>query len=638
MDHPLISFHGSETLRSSVGPALDRVGSELGSGSKRVSIVEVPLDSNVENVRPLTREGFPQDRTGSDKIIVFLRDSPVSAADREVLRRADVVICSITLVEQVRRFGVAAPMIEWISFSEMGKRKSHRLFVHLTLDRVAAAVWKRTQGFLVEHHAPGKAWPERSFRGRLSKHLAPRCGYLFNRISIVRSYYLKNCALEQELLAHSARALLRREQFNHFGYSPMLYSNFPSSLQRDTGNSSAVDCGTAGFLKAAVSLDRRLDGLHAKDLASVESRLLEAARFLGASVDSPAASSFDAEDEEREPAGIEPSQSEPSKLSEVLALFEDELAESFKAGTFCDNWGSEPAKLTVVIPVHENGRELATTCLPSLMSNSLWPNMEILVVDDASRDELTRDILNTLERLIRNVTVIRLSGAPSGSASRPRNVGLKQARGEYVAFLDPDNRISHQGYDKLYELVVENHTSANPVDFVTGYQLKFDSQTSINSLHSVGFSRLAAGGRNAMLGFNRFPTISTQAALMRAEFLRTNALTFVDGAVGQDTLFGWEVLVNSAKTIFTSSAHIAYFSQRARSVTNDKSEKFLQRSLIRERAQVDFLNRYELLKNYKESSVFKLRKQAYRARLASVPVGERETAAAYVQTIDVLYG
>lgn len=87
-------------------------------------------------------------------------------------------------------------------------------------------------------------------------------------------------------------------------------------------------------------------------------------------------------------------------------------------------------EVSVIIPVR-NGREYIHACLDSVLSQSLH-SLEVVVVDDGSTDYDYQQ----LRQLDARVRVIRREG---GGVSAARNVGMQNAMGNYLAFLDADD-------------------------------------------------------------------------------------------------------------------------------------------------------------------------------------------------------
>jgi glycosyltransferase involved in cell wall biosynthesis len=90
-----------------------------------------------------------------------------------------------------------------------------------------------------------------------------------------------------------------------------------------------------------------------------------------------------------------------------------------------------PLRFSVIVPAYNAERTLAGT-LASAVSQS-HPPYEVLVIDDGSTDETAA----VAEAVGAPVRVIR---KPNGGTASARNVGLREATGDVLAFLDADDR------------------------------------------------------------------------------------------------------------------------------------------------------------------------------------------------------
>ncbi len=94
----------------------------------------------------------------------------------------------------------------------------------------------------------------------------------------------------------------------------------------------------------------------------------------------------------------------------------------------------EKYKISIIIPTY-NVEEKIIDCLDSIFRQT-EKQVEVICVDDGSSD-LTVDVINAYASGHRNVKLIEQSHEGAGAA---RNIGIEMASGEYISFLDADDR------------------------------------------------------------------------------------------------------------------------------------------------------------------------------------------------------
>ena len=95
-------------------------------------------------------------------------------------------------------------------------------------------------------------------------------------------------------------------------------------------------------------------------------------------------------------------------------------------------------EVSVIIPTH-NREKFISECVQSVLAQTL-PAREIIIVDDGSTDA-TYNILRDLgfNSLSTKKTVLRYFFQQNRGVSSARNLGIKEARSEYIALLDSDD-------------------------------------------------------------------------------------------------------------------------------------------------------------------------------------------------------
>lgn len=135
-------------------------------------------------------------------------------------------------------------------------------------------------------------------------------------------------------------------------------------------------------------------------------------------------------------------------------------------------------KVSVCVSVYNTERYIRR-CLDSLVNQSL-KEIEIVVVNDGSTDG-TAQILDEYSKRYDNIVVI--SQVNSG-LSIGRKVGVENSQGEYIAFLDADDYILADAYEKLYNYACKHDVDIVEMDTKWGEKLISSNQNDIISSHT----------------------------------------------------------------------------------------------------------------------------------------------------------
>lgn len=140
------------------------------------------------------------------------------------------------------------------------------------------------------------------------------------------------------------------------------------------------------------------------------------------------------------------------------------------------------ASVSVVIPAFNSARFIAGA-LRSVQEQSL-PPLEIVVVDDGSTDE-TEEIVRAAQRL----TPIVYHRVKHRGAAQARNLGVAHARGEWIAFLDADDRWHPEKLAVQFEQIVKH---SDGVFFYSDFEVEQPDGTLVPRASARPFHRAKA--------------------------------------------------------------------------------------------------------------------------------------------------
>ena len=113
-------------------------------------------------------------------------------------------------------------------------------------------------------------------------------------------------------------------------------------------------------------------------------------------------------------------------------------------------------QFSIIIPVY-NCENALRRCVESILAQS-FRDYEILLIDDGSTDG-SSDLCDSLEKEDGRISAVH---KPNGGTSSARNEGLRRAAGDYIAFLDNDDRWIRN--DALS--IIDERLQKNPVDII----------------------------------------------------------------------------------------------------------------------------------------------------------------------------
>jgi len=249
-------------------------------------------------------------------------------------------------------------------------------------------------------------------------------------------------------------------------------------------------------------------------------------------------------------------------------------------------------KISVIIPVY-NVENYIRAALDSIVTQTIGlENLEVLMVNDCSTDKSGK-IINEYAAKYNNFKALHLDDN-SGAAGKPRNVGMANAHGKYLMFLDPDDSYEPNACEVLY-----NKIEKEDVDIVfSRYKYIFEDRKTkcfsvFEELNEVKIDNIQEEPRL----FTLPPSVWTK--IFKREFIEKNDIKFPEGIPGQDLYFVVKSFLEANGILFLNNQFLFNYnrirdSKGDESISRDKNKKNLM-GMIQA-----YKKAYELLKKYKK--------------------------------------
>ena len=120
--------------------------------------------------------------------------------------------------------------------------------------------------------------------------------------------------------------------------------------------------------------------------------------------------------------------------------------------------------ISVIIPVY-NVEKFIERCLKSILKQD-YQNIEIIAVDDGSTDNSGK-VCDMIASEDNRVKVLHIS---NGGAGQARNIGIEQANGDFIMFMDSDDYLLEGCLTRMLLLAIEKELDMVQCSYVKGYE------------------------------------------------------------------------------------------------------------------------------------------------------------------------
>lgn len=181
--------------------------------------------------------------------------------------------------------------------------------------------------------------------------------------------------------------------------------------------------------------------------------------------------------------------------------------------------------ISVIVPIY-NAENYLSRCIDSIISQT-FTNFELLLIDDGSTDNSGR-ICNDYANKDKRIKVFHKKNE---GVSSSRNVGINNANGEWITFIDSDDYISNIFFQEFYQ----NHLKYSFEYFQGNVE-----QTSISGKKMIEYSypNIICSLADGVLKYNLLQTGDPHAKFFLQSILNKYKIRFTkDISYGEDRLF-----------------------------------------------------------------------------------------------------
>lgn len=258
--------------------------------------------------------------------------------------------------------------------------------------------------------------------------------------------------------------------------------------------------------------------------------------------------------------------------------------------------------ISVIVPVY-NGQDYLEKCIESIEMQT-YENLEVIIINDGSADD-TGTVCRALEKKYNNIKIITMNDE---GVSAARNAGLDKLSGEFVTFVDADDRLLPGTVRALYDCITETGSDMAGCGFFSfKEEAEFESALCRENRHETE-------GRDEMGQAAGEVKIFTAEEFLKEGILKGNSrcwsklyrcsaigsLRFRQGlSIGEDMLFLVDMLKGIEKIAEISFKGYGYYQNPAGAMNRAFLPKYMDQITCWEiaRAEIDILEKEKQKKN-----------------------------------------
>lgn len=238
----------------------------------------------------------------------------------------------------------------------------------------------------------------------------------------------------------------------------------------------------------------------------------------------------------------------------------------------------EKPLISIIIPTYNSVKYIEETVRS--VCGQTYKNIEILIIDDGSTDGTSE----VCKQLVQADNRISYKKVENQGVSNARNVGINLSRGDYLMFIDSDDEIVLDMIETTLTILLKENADV----VITDYE-KINVFSNSSTKYITTYNGLYDGTdlKNMIVHdyFNNNPshfhTVCWSKLFNKAVIENRNIRFDTSLKYGEDTLFIFEVMINSETIYFTKDYFPYKYLLREESVTNKfESQEYFRRKYM----------------------------------------------------------
>lgn len=252
-------------------------------------------------------------------------------------------------------------------------------------------------------------------------------------------------------------------------------------------------------------------------------------------------------------------------------------------------------KISIIVPIY-NVEKYIDRCLDSLVNQTL-KEIEIIIVNDKTPD----NSMEICEKYAEKDHRIKIYNKDENEGlGYTRNYGINKANGEFIAFVDSDDYVDKDFYEKLYNKAIETNTdicfgefktynSKNENDITT---IKIPFKNDVENTKDILYNMILRNQneRNLLTGYIN---ASVWQAIYTKSIINENNILFISERkyLAEDVIFNFEYLMQSKKASFVRGAYY-YYCFNESSLTHTYIQNRMEKVKVQKNKLIELAKKY----------------------------------------------